>query len=99
MQQYLVLGHDGTDAGAPARRAAAQAAHRANVAALQDSGMLMLGGPVFDETGAAVGSACIANVRDRAELDAWLASDPYVTQGVWQRIEVRPMRIADAPER
>ena len=30
----------------------------------------------------------------RAELDAWLAREPYVKQGVWKRIDVTPIRIA-----
>jgi uncharacterized protein YciI len=41
-----------------------------------------------------IGSAAIAEFASRAELDAWLARDPYVTQGVWQRIEIRPFRLA-----
>jgi uncharacterized protein YciI len=41
-----------------------------------------------------VGSAVIADFPSRAELDAWLAADPYVTQGVWQRVEVKPYRLA-----
>jgi hypothetical protein len=42
----------------------------------------------------AVGSAVIVEFPSRAVLDAWLASEPYVTGGVWRRIEARPSRLA-----
>jgi len=29
----------------------------------------------------------------RAELDAWLAREPYVAQDVWKDIEVVPLRM------
>ena len=52
------------------------------------------GGAILDDTGAMIGSATIVEFPDRAALDAWLARDPYVTGGVWQKIEVRPFRVA-----
>ena len=41
-----------------------------------------------------IGSAAIVEYPSRAELDAWLASDPYVTGGVWVDIQVQPFRQA-----
>lgn len=41
-----------------------------------------------------IGSAVIVDFPSRAELDDWLKNDPYVTGGVWQKIEVRPFRAA-----
>ena len=41
-----------------------------------------------------VGSACVAQFATRAELDAWLRTDPYVTGDVWQDIQVLPYRVA-----
>jgi uncharacterized protein YciI len=47
-----------------------------------------------------IGSACVVDFSTRAELDAWLASDPYVVGKVWQRLDVYPMRVAvQAPRR
>jgi uncharacterized protein YciI len=94
MPQYLVLAYDGTDAEAPARRMAARPAHLANVAPLVERGMLMIGGAILDDAGAMIGSYSIANVADRAELDAWLKTDPYVTGGVWKTVEVKTVRVA-----
>jgi uncharacterized protein YciI len=94
MEQYLILAYDGTDPEARQRRMEARPAHMENVKPLEARGMLLVGGALLDGDGEMIGSASIANVADRAELDAWLASDPYVTGGVWQRIEVKPMRVA-----
>ena len=41
-----------------------------------------------------IGSACVAQFASRAELDAWLERDPYVTGGVWRDIQVMPYRVA-----
>ncbi len=92
--QYLVVGWDGTDVQAPARRQAVREAHLAGVGAMKQTGAMICGGALLDEAGAMIGSACIVAFDDRAALDAWLASDPYVTGDVWRRIEVTPFRRA-----
>jgi len=94
VEQYLILAHDGTDSGARQRRMAARPAHLENVQPLVARGMLVVGGALLDDAGEMVGSVCVVSVSDRAELDAWLTADPYVTGGVWQRVEVKPMRVA-----
>ncbi|MCK8783502.1 YciI family protein [Roseomonas sp. NAR14] len=94
MPQFLVTAWDGTDPEAPARRAAARPAHLRNVAPMVERGELVVGGAVLDGSGGMVGSVCIVECADRAALDRWLEADPYVTGGVWQRVEVRPFRVA-----
>ena len=92
--QWLIIARDGMDAGAPERRMAARAAHLANAAGLQAKGHLLVGGALIDDAGRMVGSACVAQFATRAELDAWLRTDPYVTGAVWQDIQVLPYRVA-----
>jgi uncharacterized protein len=41
-----------------------------------------------------VGSMLLVDFLDRTGVDAWLERDPYVTDGVWKEIEVRPFRTA-----
>ena len=94
MPQFLVTAYDGTDQGAPARRQAARPAHLENVTPMVERGALIVGGAILDAAGAMVGSVCIVEMPDRAALDAWLAGDPYVTGGVWQRIDIQPFRVA-----
>jgi uncharacterized protein YciI len=93
--QWLIIARDGTDERALDRRMAARPAHLANAARLQASGHLLVGGALVDDDGGRmIGSACIAQFATRAELDAWLRTDPYVTGDVWQDIQIMPYRVA-----
>ena len=94
MPQYLILAYDGTDADAPARRQAVREAHLANVAPMVEERSLLVGGAILDESGAMIGSMALMEFPSRAELDSWLENDPYVTVGVWQKIEVLPFKVA-----
>ena len=92
--QFLVVARDGTDQDAAARRAAVRDAHIERAKAMAQSGAMIIGGAMLDDDGAMIGSACIVEFDDRAALDAWLDSDPYVTGDVWRAIEVTPFRRA-----
>ena len=50
-------------------------------------------GGLLDEEGKAKGSALIMEFPDRAALDAYLASEPYVVEHVWDRVEVETMNV------
>lgn len=93
--QFLILALDGTDADAPARRQRVRAEHLAAVGRLKARGHFILGGAILDTQGQMVGSAVVLEFPDRAQLDEYLARDPYVTGNVWQRIEVKPFRVAE----
>lgn len=94
---YMILAFDGDDAAAPARRMAARDAHVACIAAEAKAGRLALGLPLHDEAAQSLGSLMVLDVPDRAGLDAYLATEPFARQGVWQRIEAHPFRIAPLP--
>jgi uncharacterized protein len=93
MPQFLVTLYDGTDAEAPSRRQAARPTHldglKGNVAA----GKLVFGGPIFDDAQKPIGSFLLADCVDRAELDALIANDPYTRANVWQRVDMKPVRL------
>lgn len=92
--QWLIIARDGTDPEASARRGAARPAHLENAARLQAAGHLLIGGALIDDAGAMTGSACVAQFESRDELEAWLRTDPYVTGGVWQDIQIMAYRVA-----
>ena len=94
MAQFLVLAYDGTDAEAPARRKAARPAHFEGIKSMVAKGEIVTAGAILDDAGAMIGSAVFAEFPDRAALDAWLDREPYVKEGVWRKIEVKPLRIA-----
>ena len=94
----VVIAHDGTDAGAPARRAAAREAHLARVRPLAEDGTLALGGAILDTPGGRmIGSAVVIACDTDAAARAWLAEDPYVTGEVWQETMLYGTRFAPLP--
>ncbi|MDA0689613.1 MAG: YciI family protein [Proteobacteria bacterium] len=92
--QFLVTAYDGTDEQAQARRAAARPAHIEGAQSLKDNGNILIGGAILDEMGQMIGSSLIVEFEDRAALDEWLNSDPYITGDVWQDVKVLPFRVA-----
>ena len=91
--QFLVTVYDGTDAEAPARRAATRPAHLEGLKSNVASGKLVFGGPIFDSAQKPVGSFLVVDCADRAELDSIIANDPYTQGNVWQKVEVKPIRL------
>ena len=52
-----------------------------------------LGGPYLDEKGDMAGSLLIVEAPDKAAAVAFTETDPYVTCGLMQSVEVRPFRV------
>ncbi|WP_082012565.1 YciI family protein [Belnapia sp. F-4-1] len=96
---YAVLAFDGDDEGASARRMAVRDRHLDVVTAWAADGRLALGVPLFTAAGRAAGSLMVLDVPDRAGLDAYLAAEPFNHEGVWQKVETYPFRIAPLPYR
>jgi len=94
MNQYLVTAYDYTDAGALERRLAARAAHLEGAHQLRATGNLLIGGAILNDEGQMIGSMMVVQFESIATLNAWKEQDPYVTQGVWEKIEVQPFRQA-----
>lgn len=95
--QFLVVAWDGRDDGALARRMAVRDAHIENVRTLREQGRIREGGALINDDGKMIGSAVIADFPSRAELDAWLNNDPYVTGKVWEKINVTAFKPAFSP--
>jgi uncharacterized protein YciI len=84
---------DGTDDRALDRRLAARGAHVARRDELIEAGSVLYGVALLDERDRMIGSVMIVDFPDRAAVDAWLQTEPYVTGGVWQEIDVEPCRV------
>jgi len=54
---------------------------------------IICAGGMLDEEGKMKGSVLVLEFDSRAELDAYLAQEPYVLEHVWDRIEVDPMNV------
>jgi hypothetical protein len=91
---YLILGQDAPDS-LPIRRRV-RAAHLERIRSLVDAGRIAIAGPCpavdSADPGEAgfTGSAIIAEFPSLEAARAWVAGDPYVTEGVFASFEVRP---------
>ena len=87
--QFIIKAYDGEN----------QLEKRMEVRPRHLEGMKRLGkriicaGGLLDDQGNMKGSALVLEFDDRAALDAYLQSEPYVVEGVWQKIEVETMNV------
>jgi uncharacterized protein YciI len=92
--QYLLLGYDGTDPEALDRRMKVRPEHLEKIEVLKSKGAFLAGGAILDDTGKMIGSMIVYEVSDRIALDEILQDEPYFTTGVWQKVEIKPFRMA-----
>lgn len=92
--QFMITAYDGKDAGALDRRLSVRDAHIDGAKQLKEAGNLIAGGAILDEAEQMIGSTMFVEFDSKAELDLWLANDPYITGNVWQDITVLPIRLA-----
>jgi hypothetical protein len=92
--QFLLIAFDGTDEGALERRMQVRPAHFENVALLKKRGEFQVGGAILDDNGKMIGSMIVYEFPDREALDKYLETEPYVVSGTWEKIEIRPFRLA-----
>jgi hypothetical protein len=57
---------------------------------------MKMGAAILDDAGKMIGSCIIAEFPTRAELDAWLANEPYLTEKVWGDVNIQPCQIAQS---
>jgi len=92
---YLIIAHDGTDDKALERRMASRDQHLASIIKLKAEGKALYGAALIDEGGAMKGSLLIMDFSSQAELEHYLATEPYITGKVWQQVEVKPCRVPE----
>jgi len=90
--EFLLLGYDGTDKDAPARRQKVREKHIANIAVMKKAGEFLYGGAILDDAGQMVGSMVVYNFPDRKALDEMLKNEPYIIGNVWQKVEISSFR-------
>jgi uncharacterized protein YciI len=94
---YVIQGIDRSNS--LAGRLAARPAHLARLEALRDEGRLKLAGPMpaidAEDPGPAgfTGSLVVAEFSSLSEARAWADADPYLTAGVYARVDVSPFRL------
>ena len=92
--QFLLLGYDGTDSGAENRRLKVRQEHLDKISIFKKSGEFLFGGAILNDEGKMIGSMIVYEFPDRKTLDEKLKDEPYITNGVWKKIEIKPFRHA-----
>ena len=92
--QFLLIAYDGTDKEAFDRRMVSRPEHLEKIAHLKKTGKFLFGGAILDDTGKMIGSMIVYEFPDRQALDEMLKSEVYLTGGVWQKVDIRPYRLA-----
>ncbi len=87
--QFIVKAYDGEDM--LEKRMAVRPRHLEGMKALGKR--IICAGGLLDGEGRMKGSALVLDFPDRAALDEYLQNEPYVTEGVWQKIEVETMHV------
>jgi uncharacterized protein len=83
---FVIIGYDGPNGAA--LRPGVRPAHLENLQPIVDAGRMIVGGPFTDGSG----SLIVADFEDEAAAKAFAQTDPYVTKGVFERVEIRPFR-------
>jgi uncharacterized protein YciI len=81
---FVIIGHDSPDARE--RRPAVRPAHLAHLDPVAKAGRIRLAGPLLDRSG----SLIVLEAASLAEAWALVARDPYVTEGIFNHVEVKP---------
>ena len=87
--QFVIKAYDGE--GKLEKRMEVRPRHLQGMAEL-GSHVICAGG-LLDESGKMKGSLLVTEFKDREELDAYMAKEPYVVEKVWEKIEVERLNV------
>ncbi len=89
--QFIIKARDGENM--LENRMRVRPRHLENMAKVRETGRVLCAGGLLDEKGQMAGSVLIMDFPSRADLDNYLANEPYVTEKVWAEITVEPMNV------
>jgi uncharacterized protein YciI len=95
VKQYLIIANDGRDDEALNRRKEVRLLHLAGAKKLKENNNFVIGGAMLDDDNNMRGSIMIVQFETQDDFQKWYDNEPYITQGVWKTIEVKPFRVAD----
>lgn len=87
--QFVITAYDGENV--LEKRMAVRPRHLEEMQKLIDH--IVCAGGILDQAGKPKGSVLVMDFEDRAELDTYLAEEPYVVEGIWDKITVEPMNV------
>lgn len=95
MKQYLIIAQDGKDDETLERRKNVRPDHLVGARKLKENNNFVIGGAMLDDDGNMRGSIMIVQFESHEDFQKWYDNEPYITQGVWKTIEVKPFRVAE----
>ncbi len=95
MQQYIIYAWDGTDEQALERRMSVRPDHFDGAYKLKANGNFVIGGAMLNDEGKMIGSTMVVQFETKEQLQQWLDTEPYITGKVWEKIDIRPFKVAD----
>ena len=87
--QFIIKAYDGKNM--LEKRMAVRARHLENMASVK--GKVICAGGLLDDDGKMKGSALILDFKSRDLLEEYLRTEPYITEHVWEKVEVEPMNV------
>ena len=87
--QFVITAYDGKNV--LDKRMAVRPRHLKGMQKLIDH--IVCAGGILDDEGKAKGSVLVMNFESRNDIDAYLAEEPYVVEGVWDKIVIEPMNV------
>jgi uncharacterized protein YciI len=93
--QFVIIGLDGTDSEAPARRQAVRQDHIAMGDKLLENGNLFYGAALLNDDGSMKGSMYVMSFPSEKELQDYLAEEPYIKGDVWRGVTIHKSNTRD----
>jgi uncharacterized protein YciI len=95
MNQYLITAYDYTDVDALQRRMNVRPHHLDGARELKANGNYVIGGAMLNDEGKMIGSVMVLQFGNEEELQAWQQAEPYITQKIWETVDIKPFKVAD----
>ena len=89
IMQFIITAYDGE--GMLEKRMEVRPRHLEGMAKLGDH--IVCAGGLLDDEGKMKGSVLVLDFEDRAALDEYMRNEPYITEGVWEKITVETMNV------
>lgn len=90
MPHFVVHALDAPGKGAA--RVTNRSAHRARLRQHDHPLTVQVGGPLLDDSGHMCGTMLVIQAAKRADVEAYLANDPYTLAGVYEQISIRAFK-------
>ena len=87
--QYFITAYDGSNM--LEKRMAVRPRHLENMAKV--NGKVLCAGGILDEAGKMKGSVLIIDFDGKDRLDAYLKTEPYIVENVWEKVTVELMNV------